>query len=365
MKLTSPVVAFALVAAACGGYDPVTLDHLPVFELREEWRLSSAGPTGAAFSSISDGSIVLPDGRLVALDAEEATLRVFAQDGTLEKTFGRRGDGPGDFLGPAMAGQLADTIWVFDRSAQRIQFFDSAFNYITVVPAPLRSGRLLGPLAGGFVASRASDWLFVYDRAGQLVDSSEVRETTPRHRIRLTSAGEQTLRAVLAPFSAIARTPDGSALMIIEPSELWGGKPGQVSLQRLSFPERKLSDRIVASLPAEPVFSATLDSASEALFQRFGVTDDRIRAEYKRKLGRPRYAPGFAELLLVAPDQVWLSLREGGAEAVVVRNDGTPDRIVQVAPNLVLLGASGDALWALQSGEEGASSVAKYRLVRR
>jgi hypothetical protein len=70
------------------------------------------------------GAFRLSDGRVAVVNHDAPDLRVFAPDGTHLHTFGRKGEGPGEFSSPVLAGVLpGDTLVVVDRHLRRINLF--------------------------------------------------------------------------------------------------------------------------------------------------------------------------------------------------------------------------------------------------
>jgi hypothetical protein len=66
------------------GFEPVTT--IGKVEGEAEYLFSRIGPAA-----------LLPGGRIVVADLDEAAIRLFAEDGSFETAFGRRGEGPGEF----------------------------------------------------------------------------------------------------------------------------------------------------------------------------------------------------------------------------------------------------------------------------
>ena len=97
-----------------------------------EWRLSPAplfavgrvdGVPGETFTNIV-GAVRLRDGRYAVADQGEQRISVFDANGRLQRSFGRNGDGPGEFqtiLGFWLTG--GDTIAVWDPRSVRITRF--------------------------------------------------------------------------------------------------------------------------------------------------------------------------------------------------------------------------------------------------
>jgi len=87
------------------------------------------GP-GAPFHEISDAR-VLSSGRIVLVDGGSRQLSFFGADGTLDRTVGREGDGPGEFrrIGSLTEG-LDDTIAVYDPARRTLQLLHPTIGYV-------------------------------------------------------------------------------------------------------------------------------------------------------------------------------------------------------------------------------------------
>lgn len=115
-----------LRAAACGRCR-VTL--VPVAELHGQ---PDAIPTFPwSFGSDARGRVYLlqPDERLPPL--------AFDRNGQFLRALGRRGNGPGEYLGAsAVAAAAADTLYVADRAGRRLTVLDGEWRYLRRVPLP-------------------------------------------------------------------------------------------------------------------------------------------------------------------------------------------------------------------------------------
>jgi len=83
-----------------------------------------AGPDPATtFAAVRD-VVRFPDGRIAVLDLLTREIRIFARDGQHILTFGREGDGPGEFRGPVrMSVVHGDSVVVWDMDGRRISVF--------------------------------------------------------------------------------------------------------------------------------------------------------------------------------------------------------------------------------------------------
>lgn len=89
----------------------------PIADFRELLRIGSVdGPDETQFFRISAVAIHR-DGRVVVLDRGNGVVRVFDHAGRLLGSFGRRGEGPGEFSAPYLVAVHGDTALVLDRFA--------------------------------------------------------------------------------------------------------------------------------------------------------------------------------------------------------------------------------------------------------
>lgn len=81
------------------------------------------GDAAFSFDRIS-GAYVLDGDLLAVLDAGAREIRFFDLDGNHRSTFGRPGQGPGEFQSLIFLGLYADSLWLFDGRQQRITVLD-------------------------------------------------------------------------------------------------------------------------------------------------------------------------------------------------------------------------------------------------
>lgn len=67
--------------------------------------------------------------KVALLDYREARVYLFSESGDLLSSFGKKGQGPGEFSLPAKVFFHKDNICVFDPAAHRLQFFDLKGNF--------------------------------------------------------------------------------------------------------------------------------------------------------------------------------------------------------------------------------------------
>jgi len=70
------------------------------------------------------------DGRIALLDMGECRVYLFSPSGKLISSFGRKGQGPGEFYFPIKVGFYKDLIYVFSSGDRRLQFFKDDGSFI-------------------------------------------------------------------------------------------------------------------------------------------------------------------------------------------------------------------------------------------
>jgi hypothetical protein len=108
------------------------------------------------------GATRLSDGRIAVANNRAPDIRVFSSSGEHLRTFGRRGEGPGEFDSPVLMGTLpGDTLVVVDRSLRRVDLFHPDEGFIkgatatTDIPGYLLTS---GMFSSGSVVVWTSDW---------------------------------------------------------------------------------------------------------------------------------------------------------------------------------------------------------------
>jgi hypothetical protein len=88
-------------------------------------------------------AIVYDQNSLFVLDSEEEEIRVFSKSGTLLSSFGRKGQGPGEFQMPADIDILGDKVYVADGANRRVQILDKRGKYLAGFTTPFWPQRIL------------------------------------------------------------------------------------------------------------------------------------------------------------------------------------------------------------------------------
>jgi len=123
--------------AACAAPDHVAVDPfdttiLPRIQLTEQAIVASGTAVGEPVLHQVSGAVVLPSGEVAVVNLNSEIL-VFGADGSLQRTLGRSGGGPGEFrFLQAIVGLDNDRILAWDPAQNRVTVFkrDGALDYV-------------------------------------------------------------------------------------------------------------------------------------------------------------------------------------------------------------------------------------------
>jgi hypothetical protein len=107
------VVASAVAIGSAGAQATWTLSAQPLVSIGGE------GTPATEFSRV-EGIMRLSGGRVAVVNGATSEIRIFGPGGELLKTFGRKGEGPGEFRGLTSVGRSGDTAFFYDYNLKRI-----------------------------------------------------------------------------------------------------------------------------------------------------------------------------------------------------------------------------------------------------
>lgn len=116
-------------------------------------------------------------GRIFVADSQAHDVKVFADDGSLLETIGRRGEGKGEFNGPTYLAWAGDRLLVTDTLNSRVQIFDADGRYLRdfgrrglfVGDMPRPKGVAADTRGNLYVVESYYDHLLVFNGDGELL----------------------------------------------------------------------------------------------------------------------------------------------------------------------------------------------------
>lgn len=371
-------------------------DEVPCWSAEEEIRVGAIDDETYALTRISDLEVD-DDGRMFTLHGREALVRVFAPDGTLERVLGGPGDGAGEFDSPARMGWVGDTLWVFDRGANRFTQFGSDGASVGTFSVPFEPSssfydpsppRAFGLLFDGTVHGRRSFGAHVvaagrvtHDRPFRLGRDGTVLDTLPAIPRGPRQWAVQDPDEPGGPGSYSAQpfgdgplwsfAPDAGALLVLDRTAPETDEEPTFSLTKISFGGDTLFTR---SYPYDPVpvrperVDSLLDARaaplSEMGFQ--GLTEARAREWAEAGLYRPASHPPIEGMVVGRDASIWLQRGPVSDSALWLVLDDRGNPLGEIAlPNAFrLLEADGDRIWGSTTGELDMPYLVRYRIER-
>lgn len=222
-----------------------------------------------------EGAVRLDDGRVAVLDAGDKVLRYFAEDGSLIRTVGGEGEGPGEFASPTGPVTLdGDTVLVFDQRLRRFSLFDRAGEFLEDrrVEEPAE-GRRLSQYApagesNGTVLLTSVAWVIVgNDEPGRFTleipqlrfgtDGSYAGEAAEPTKLDLDQR-QNSIRVLTFGLPKVARAEDGTVYVADQDDYEVRAYPYEGGLTRVYRLER----------PLEPVTDAEVEAYVDYLVER-------------------------------------------------------------------------------------------------
>lgn len=300
----------------------------------------------------------LGDGRIVIANSGSTELRVFNADGSHERTWGSRGEGPGEFSrdGPAtVAPWPGDSIAASDAVRRpRLSIFDTNGNHGRDVALNATPGRILDFLPDGRIVLQGT---LVFNRMA-------VFET--RDLVRLESEWS-VLDVDGTLYTSLGRLPTGEAYF----SELLGGD--------MPHPfERSTAGTVWGNLVAVGISDSyeikafTADGSLVRIVRRDWDPRTPTQAEYDERApwGVPPVDafPAFDEILADRTGYLWVSeYRISGDEATVwtvFDPEGRVQGLVETPEGLDVFEIGADYVLGLAKDELGVEYVQLWSLSR-
>ncbi len=174
-------------------------------------------------------ALTLPDGRIVVANRGSHELRVFDASGIHMETWGRRGEGPGEFNSLLeVAHWPGDSLIAWYSQDNRLSVFDLDGNFgRTLIPGDLRNsaevalpgGTILVSSRSGFSIddglARRERMYAVVDADGLLSASLGVHPGAERY----TSGSGDVIRIRTVPFTRLTRTTTWGDLFVVAPND--------------------------------------------------------------------------------------------------------------------------------------------------
>ncbi len=403
IAIFSAALAVSLAACSEPTAAPGThIDELAVLSLDEEVRIGSFDDPVTGFSRIGD-VWVAPDGEVWVAETQADEIRVYSSDGELLRTYGRSGDGPGEFRSIYDFGLVGDTLWVSDSGHRRTTLFsldgdvletvtaqvevsiggDPMFPRpltITVFPHALRPDGLIesdfiGMSYANLADSMASIPKVLFDRSGQVVDTAEVIERRVSRTAEMIEWGDETGGGWAAVYQEPPAEDSGTSTLSLDEGSFsvqWDasadGATGRLVVarlaedgdttfvQRLQYDPRPVTDRYLDSIAAQRAGGGRRSrSDSVRLFQAQRAALQ--RPDHHEPVRFPSHVGGGVVWTRLDPDIASVS------RWLVYRDDTQELGIVELpVVDSFLRSSDGTSVWIMERDEFRVPWLARYRI---
>ena len=310
-------LATAVTDTLSGGIVRVTSSGPTGWADTNGWRLvelPAIQPAQGAPGELIDPSSIAVDnlGRLYVADQKPVVIKVFDAAGTLVRSIGREGDGPGEFRSAFIAIR-GNRLMVHDPAAQRTSFFDTSgtfvrgFHSVGMYWAPVAldaAGRAVLPMiyvtrSPADAGRRRTFYRARFDSLGNLIDTLWVPELTEDHSWRVEKNG-LTMMAVDVPFAP--HTIDGYGR---DSGAVFGASTDFAIMRSAGHGDTTFIMR--RTWTAEPLADSIRNGAIDAMVQRLkGDRFDEVTLRDAFHLSDiPSTKPSFSQLVVDDKGNTW------------------------------------------------------------
>jgi hypothetical protein len=317
-------------------------------------------------------------GGIAVAQRQDHAVKFFDASGALIGSFGRDGEGPGEFRDVTRMGWLADTLWILDGQLNRITMVDPARRFVRTVTAPFSTrpdpvdsvakpgfgiAIAMGFYADGSTVAYASTTEF--DAMARISSDLVTQAILTRVSNPETS---QTVRAdggtASPPFPnspRLAVSPSGDLITIARAS-LEGPDAGSFSVTALN----PRGDTVFArSYPFEavPIPRSVADSAIAARAARLPPA----LAEAMRNAHIPPVFPPLANIIIGNDGTVWIQMRDtdAGRPYRIVSGNGEPVGELVLDRTRTVAAVTASSVWVLERDADDVQSIVRFRLLRQ
>jgi len=347
------------------------------WDVQLEARIGSVNDPEQSLTWVSQ-VLIGPNGRLFVAQPQDQRIRVFDQNGKLERTIGRRGQGPGEFGAVSAIGFRHDTLYVADNSTRRLSYFlaDGTFLesrqvatpmigsappeiYFPTVPQLLLSDgtALVKPeVPVALMASGTGKVPYLHvDREGQVIDTVSW-EALPLATFEIRSGGTSFYAAKPFPETPLFHLlADGSGLIVVERASNHARAPDQFRVVKIGVSGDTVFSR---AYPFEPVrlsssaSSSALDRIEARLARRPNPPSRREIEQTLRRLNLiPEYAVPVDAVASASDGSIWLKRESDGSGTnlwQILTPEGTLEGTVRLPGSQSVLAVTGRMLVTLE-----------------
>lgn len=331
------------------------------------------------------------NGTIVVSQLQDSRVAFFDARGQALGTFGRSGEGPGEFRRPSQYGWLGDTLWLSDPATRRVTLISPDRKLVRTVPwvtAITFDSALTAPPQFFWVLPRA-----LYADGTQLADAmlaqdsppvpwpGPTREGSPRVRITAEGRFQRVVQwmpergcavsfsmsgggfgTATIPFCAVPLndiTSDGRRVALATTEDV-GDRTGYYRVVVLGDRGDTLFNRRYEFRPV----AIPRRVADSVIAQRTGGRAPPEFATAYRSMKLPATFPPLERVLLGRDETTWIEhyTSTGNRTWSMLNRRGEPIGWLVIPRNIRLHEVSRDFIWATETDEDGLQHIVRYRV---
>lgn len=290
-----------------------TIDSVPLLDIGSET------DSGEQFSQIQD-LLRLPSGELIVAEGDAAQLRVFSDSGHYLRAIGRKGEGPGEFVGLGLVRNYrGDSLLAYDYQLRRISIFDQAGRFARAVNLRPPGGSyptIEGALADGSFLALGIEFpsgaiqsgtvrnpmqVFRFGPEGELLDTLGVFPGYETGVYNETSGSNHMRISFTIPFGH-----ETSAA--VRPTEVMVGSNDSYEIRSFG-PDgelRRILRRQVTPVPVTPQMIQAMNADEDAQNPRADAASRERTAKVRAVIVYPKTLPAFKRFLVDEDGNLWV-----------------------------------------------------------
>jgi len=388
MRTWPLIFSAALLANSVHAQVPQPVDSAKLWHLRPEMRIGTAAGEKTSFNAIGDMA-VSADGTIFITQPSDGTIRKIAASGKPEDVtvIGGRGRGPGEFEAPYDIGVDGDTVWVTDRSLDRVTFLSREGRYLSSElfrRKVLRNTYLTGPPQ--FVLGDHSALLVArplplkiksvdrmpilrVTREGTILDTvTWLMGGHPRLTVQVNGRHAVSLPQ---PFDAVTIwAPDhhGDGIVLVDRTPATDQRHASFVVRRLDADGKSVYSSRIRYRPM-PLTASDRDGMVVRLLARSHVpakeASSALKQRVLQKMWVPDFYPPVMDCILGEKGFVWLRLKDRpGPKShwVVIDNNGHLAAQLSGPRSLRIYRADAEHVWASELARLRVPVVVRFRI---
>ncbi|REL24278.1 6-bladed beta-propeller [Rhodohalobacter sp. SW132] len=363
------IMSFTLLGFGCSSAEEdqtSSFTELPLYELERVEVLSDQGSLILGRPVFTD---IDSDGNRLVMDLSSFEIHVYDVDGTHRNSFGREGNGPGEFQQPAnITFGENDSLYVSDFTRRALIVYSKEADYTWRHAYDLSFPqaeeaypfRALMPSEAGYpiiysVYDQDDEFpngyltVKVVDKNGNFIESKE-KKFQQGNYIEINTGGNQMRLGIGEVASTeIASLTDGSYL------QAW---TATAALHHYSTGGEILKSIELDGYPVQRVTNEDLNALNES-FSQFGD----LRSELRTKIGET--FPAFSGLRVTNDGSIWLARIVPGSNSQSwyhITSEGEPLGQLQLEDGFRLQNYDGDSLYLSGELEDGSPAILRYSI---